>query len=97
LYQANLLDNFTQITQLLLVMFVFMILSNGFVEVTIMKMEQDSRAGLKNQEFLITEYMTQINLMNQRLIRLLLLLFVSFTDESDLVGDGQSASRRGLQ
>jgi len=36
-----------------------------------MKMVQDSTSGLKSQEFLITEYMTQINLITRGLLLLI--------------------------
>ena len=45
-------------------------------------------SDLENRKFLIIEYMIQTNLMS---VYSLLLLFVPFTDESQLVGEGQTA------
>jgi len=65
LYQANLLDNFYANRPASLSDACFYDLLNVITEVTIMKMEQDSKSGFKNQEFLITEYSYDLNKPNE--------------------------------
>ena len=60
------LITFIQIGQLLLVKFVSLTLSNGIVEVKMMQMIEDNMSDLENLKFLITEYMIQINQMNDK-------------------------------
>ena len=79
LYQANLIDNFYPNWPA----------SLGHVCLYDFVKWYCSMSELESQRFQITEYTTQTNQMNERYS--LLLFFVPFTDESELVGDGQTA------